>query len=199
MSRTLPLATVFAFATGAVATGCLTAPAERDIAEVAKRYAFQNQTECSSWLRSYRTGYEYCASPPLTVDLAVGGGGNAGSVLGGGNGKTDKDSLLAHGEAVYGEVCVACHQANGEGTPGSFPPLAGAGDFYGSAQNQADIIVNGLSGEITVNGQTFNSVMAPGGGADLDDYDVAAVASYVRNSWGNDDGIVLPEDVAAVR
>jgi len=57
--------------------------------------------------------------------------------------------------------------------------------------------VHGLQGEIVVLGTTYNSAMPPQG--TLSDYDIAAVATYERHSWGNNDGIVLPADVAAVR
>jgi len=186
---------------GAIATGCLTAPEGKDIEEIASRYEFRMEGECSSWLRSFQTGFEYCASPPFTVhteivDSAPPAAEPALAAEGGGD---DKDSLMAHGEQVYGRSCTACHQASGEGLAGMFPPLAGAGEFYGDAQSMAGIIANGISGEITVLGTTYNGSMPPGGGATLSDYDVAAVATYVRHSWGNDDGIVVPEDVAAVR
>jgi mono/diheme cytochrome c family protein len=81
---------------------------------------------------------------------------------------------------------------------GQFPPLAGSGDYYGDAQNHAKIIVHGLQGLIVVQGQEYNGVMAEHG-SKLTDYDIAAVATYERNSWGNADGIVVPADVAAVR
>ena len=92
---------------------------------------------------------------------------------------------------------MACHQADGKGLPGSFPPLAGAGEYYGDPQNHARIIVHGLQGEIEVLGVKYNGAMPAQG--NLSDYDIAAVATYVRNAWGNDDGIVTPEDVQAVR
>lgn len=108
-----------------------------------------------------------------------------------------KAELMAKGKGVYARVCQPCHQANGQGIPGAFPPLAGAGGFYGSPAKMAGIIVNGLSGSITVKGQTFNSAMPPQGS--LSDDDIAAVATYVRNSWGNSDGIVTPAQVRAAR
>ena len=55
----------------------------------------------------------------------------------------------------------------------------------------------GISSEIVVNGATYNGAMPPQG--NLTDYEIAAAATYERTSWGNDDGIVLPADVAAVR
>jgi mono/diheme cytochrome c family protein len=109
-----------------------------------------------------------------------------------------EEALMVRGEEVYGQICVACHQANGEGVSGAFPPLAGAGEFYGSGENQAYIIINGLSGEIEVKGQKYNGAM-PAQGNVLSDYAIAAVSTYVRNSWGNADGMVSEEDVSAAR
>ena len=104
---------------------------------------------------------------------------------------------MKRGGEVYGKICAPCHQATGQGIPGAFPPLAGSGEFYGSPKKQAGIIINGLSGEITVQGKTYNGAMPPQGS--LSNEDIAAVATYVRNSWGNNDGIVTPADVASAR
>ena len=181
--------------------GCWQRSVDYDPAEIAAMYPHKVFDTCSSWIRSFKTGYQYCASPPLDVPVAVNMGAAAAApsavAVEVDETKIDKDSLMARGEVVYGQVCVACHQANGEGVPGAFPPLAGAGDFYGPPSNHAAIIINGLQGEITVKGVTYNGVMPPQGS--LSDYDVAAVATYERHSWGNDDGIVTPEDVKAVR
>jgi len=105
---------------------------------------------------------------------------------------------MVRGEEVYGQICAVCHQANGEGVSGAFPPLAGAGEYYGTGENQAYIIINGLSGEIEVLGKKYNGAM-PGQGNVLSDYAIAAVGTYVRNSFGNDDGMITEEDVLAAR
>ena len=183
-----------------LSVGCMTLPVMRDAPEVAERYKTRHQGECSSWLTSHTTGYKYCASPAFEVPFRSGYADSDGPAVREQitDGPTDLASLQATGEVLYGEICVACHQADGNGLPGAFPPLAGAGEYYGDAQNQASIIINGLSGEIVVLGETYNGVMPPQG-ALLTDYEIAAVATYVRNAWGNDDGIVLPEDVAAAR
>lgn len=109
----------------------------------------------------------------------------------------DRDAVLAQGKRVYVQICSPCHQTHGGGVPGAFPPLAGAGSFYGSPEKQAGIIINGLSGPITVLGTAYDGVMPPQGS--LSDEDIAAVATYVRNSWGNSDGDVTAADVAAAR
>jgi mono/diheme cytochrome c family protein len=194
-----------------LSAGCsyLERPTRKDPLAVAEHYNFRQTDVCSSWLQSNRTGYYYCASPPVKFDYeadaitarpeiykkaVAAGGGEPKSKK---TGPVDKASLMAHGKVVY-QTCAACHQGNGQGLPGAFPPLKGAGDFYGGPKKHAGIILNGLSGEIEVNGAKFNGVMPPQGPM-LTNYDVAAVATYERHSWGNDDGIVLPKHVEAAR
>ena len=190
-SRTL---TAAAIALLPLAAGCWPRNMARDVDQVQQRYPhIYKQSKCSSWLKSYKTGQAYCASPYFAVEVEV----PAAPAPKVDETKTDKASLMAHGEQIYGNVCAACHQANGLGVPGAFPPLAGAGDYYGDPQSHARIIVHGLNGEIVVKGETYNGAMAPHG--HLSDYDIAAVATYERFSWGNNDGIVMPDDVKAVR
>jgi mono/diheme cytochrome c family protein len=192
MLRTLPWILAAATLTG----GCLMSrPDQTDPQAMAERYPHKmGDQECHSWLRSHRTGFLYCASPAFEAPPA-----QAWTMDGVDTGPCpdSKVDLVARGQTTYDNVCAACHQANGQGTPGTYPPLAGASEFYGDAQNHAKIIVNGLQGEIQVLGQTYNNVMAPHGF--LSDCDIAAVATYERNSWGNDDGIVTVDDVKAVR
>lgn len=110
--------------------------------------------------------------------------------------------LMKKGEEVYktggssGVACLTCHQENGQGVPGAFPPLVGSGEFMGDCKKHAGIVLNGLSGEITVGGTTYNGVMPP---VALSDVEVAAVITYERSSWGNDYGACLPADVAGVK
>jgi mono/diheme cytochrome c family protein len=185
------------------------APARaHDPLPVQERYADAWNGPCSSWLRSHASNRWYCSSPAvdsgrvLTHIAAVQGGGGAEATVApaGFDTMSDADKLAAlvqHGEETYGAVCAACHQANGEGVANVFPPLKGSGEFYGDAKHHAGIIIKGLSGTIEVQGQTYNGTMPPQGA--LSDWDIAAVATYERNSWGNADGMVLPADVAAAR
>lgn len=117
-------------------------------------------------------------------------------------GKTEKvvaeniQQRIAMGKNVYTANCMACHQANGEGMPGAFPPLAKS-DYFGKDVKKAIHAVKyGLEGPITVNGKEFNSVMAK---LALSDADIANVMTYVMNSWGNPGGEVTPAQVAAVQ
>ena len=106
----------------------------------------------------------------------------------------------ATGEAIY-QRCVTCHQANGQGTPGAFPPLAGS--EFANASNPAvpiRILLHGLQGPITVKGTQYSSAMpAYGTGVAMSDDEIAAVLTYVRQSWGNASGAVKAEDVARER
>jgi len=89
---------------------------------------------------------------------------------------------LSDGKQVYMQTCFACHQGEGQGIANAFPPLAKA-DYLNADVNRAiDIVLNGKVGEITVNGNKYNSVMTR---QTLTDVEVADVLTYVYNSWGN--------------
>ncbi len=105
--------------------------------------------------------------------------------------------LMKKGEAVYLANCSACHQPNGKGLVGAFPPLAGADYLKGDRKAVMTAALFGLSGPITVNGVDYNGVMPSMGY--LPDEDLAAVLSYVFASWGNDGAAVSVAEVAALR
>jgi len=89
---------------------------------------------------------------------------------------------LKDGKQVYMNTCFACHQAEGQGIPNAFPPLAKS-DYLNADVNRAiGIVLNGKTGEITVNGKKYNSVMTR---QTLTEEEVADVMTYVYNSWGN--------------
>ncbi len=166
---------------------------DHDVAGVIARYPHRVDTTCHSWLYSYKTGFPYCASPAFTAVLPE--KPKMPEIID--TTKIDQASLMARGEKVYTETCAVCHGADGKGTAGSFPPLAGSGGFYGDNANHIGIVLAGLSGPITVQGVAYNGVMPPQ--AMLSDYDIASVVTYERNSWGNADGIALPDEVKAAR
>jgi mono/diheme cytochrome c family protein len=103
----------------------------------------------------------------------------------------------ADGRAIYTARCVVCHQANGNGIA-LFPPLAKSEWVTGDEGRLIRVILQGLSGPIQVAGRPFNSAMPPWG-AVLKDDEVAAVATYIRSSFGNTAGEITAEQVAAVR
>jgi mono/diheme cytochrome c family protein len=113
---------------------------------------------------------------------------------------------IALGKMVYNKpTCVNCHQGNGLGMPGQYPPLAGS-DWVNEKEpgRVIRIVLNGLQGQITVLGKEFNGSMTAWG-ADppigLTDEEIAAVLTYVRQNkeWRNDAPAVTPERVKAVR
>ncbi len=185
---------------GATLAGCIQMRNDIDPKPVAERYAFRNTAEpCASWLRSHKTGYLYCASPavdvPYTAPPAAASEGTDEPV----QEIEDMEHLMAHGETVFAKTCAACHQGEGQGIEGMFPPLANNGEFFADKSKHLDIIINGLTGEIEVLGVKYNSAMAPLG-ATLSDYDIAAVATFERNSLGNSlGGIVTMAEVKAAR
>lgn len=98
-------------------------------------------------------------------------------------------------EALYRQHCAICHQVEGQGVPGVFPPLAGS-DFLKSKREQAlRAPLEGLSGEITVNGAKYNGAMPL---AALPDEDMAALMTWIGSRWGNE-ATFSGAEVAAVR
>ena len=106
-------------------------------------------------------------------------------------------SVMEVGKAQF-MVCMACHGANGEGGPVG-PPLAGSDWVKGPVSNLIRIQLRGLNGPITVSGKHYNfpAPMAPL--SYQEDAQIAAVLTYVRNSFGNKAGPVLPEQVKMLR
>jgi nitrite reductase (NO-forming) len=106
------------------------------------------------------------------------------------------EDRMKFGKTVFNQSCAACHQPDGKGVPGAFPPLAGS-DFLLSNKDRAiGVVLNGLSGPIEVSGQKFDSVMPALG---LSDEDVANVTTFIMNSFGNKGPVVTPEEVKKVR
>jgi len=106
------------------------------------------------------------------------------------------------GEAIFRDQCVSCHQENGRGVPGDFPPLDGNPDLFRDRLLPAYVVLFGLEGEIRVGDETYNGIMPSF--AHLSDAEVAAVVNYIRHAWSNA-AVARPEfrltadDVAALR
>ena len=105
---------------------------------------------------------------------------------------------MAAGKQAYEMVCFGCHQTNGKGIPGAFPPLAGSPWVSGDPERIAKIVLHGLTGSITLDGLTYHAEMPPQGSL-LDDTALAHVLTYVRNSWGNSAPAVEPGTITALR
>ena len=103
---------------------------------------------------------------------------------------------IERGKQLYFKHCFICHQINGEGVPGSFPPLAGSDFLMADKERSIRIVCEGISGPITVNGKHYESLMPP---MTMGDSDTADILSYVRNSWSNSGANVTPDEVTSVR
>ncbi|MFV8249788.1 copper-containing nitrite reductase [Bdellovibrio bacteriovorus] len=106
------------------------------------------------------------------------------------------EERLAGGKRIYDSSCFACHQSNGQGLPGAFPPLAKSDFLNNSKEKSISAVIHGLEGPVKVNGKEFNSVMPA---QLLSDEDAANVLTYVYSMWGNSKKVVTPADVKAVR
>ena len=89
---------------------------------------------------------------------------------------------IQDGKEIYQDFCLQCHLDNGKGVENAFPPLAKSDYLQNNIEASIRGVKYGLRGEITVNGETYNSVMVSQG---LDEEEIADVMNYILNSWGN--------------
>jgi len=109
------------------------------------------------------------------------------------------DAVLLRGKLLFEQNCALCHNPDGMGKPAQAPPLAGSEWVLAAGVNRLIRIPQvGLAGPIEVKGQVWNLPMAAMG-VIYPDEDLAAVLSYIRNSWGNKASIVTAEQVKKVR
>ncbi|MBL4742082.1 MAG: nitrite reductase [Idiomarina sp.] len=101
------------------------------------------------------------------------------------------------GEEAYAKNCQSCHQANGTGLAGAFPPLANNPHLADDKMHVVRTVLKGMSGPLEVNGNKYNAMMPPM--QHLSDDEIAAIANHVLSSWGNDFGSVSVADVDAMR
>ncbi|MCB9426514.1 MAG: nitrite reductase, copper-containing [Flavobacteriales bacterium] len=106
------------------------------------------------------------------------------------------EEQIQFGKQTYMQTCFACHQSEGQGVPNVFPPLAKSDYLNANVNRSIGIVLNGLSGEITVNGKQYNSVMTK---QMLSSEEIANVLTYVYNSWGNSNKVVTKEMVENVK
>lgn len=115
----------------------------------------------------------------------------------------DDKKLMTRGEAVYKELCFSCHGSDGKGMPlqggkpgaTMAPPLAGSKTVNASHEGIIRVVLKGLAGPVA--GKTYDAQMVPM--ESNDDGWIAAVTSYVRNSFGNESSMIYPNEVARVR
>lgn len=99
------------------------------------------------------------------------------------------------GGRIYIKNCSSCHQTDGRGVPGAFPPLAGNPLVTGNPLRTITIVKFGVSGRTRVEGGDYNGTM-PAWGQLISDDEIASVVSYIRAAWHNDAKPVTLGDVA---
>lgn len=110
---------------------------------------------------------------------------------------TPSSESIARGKEIYTLQCMSCHLEEGQGIEGVYPPLAKSDYLMKDKPRSIETVLNGLSGEIVVNGRTYNMEMTPFNF--LTDKEITDVLNYVRNSWGNKGEAVTPEEVNKAR
>ena len=127
--------------------------------------------------------------PPAKKGGAVGPGGGPDVPL----------SPRDRGKKIFAANCQTCHQANGLGVPGQYPPLAGSEFTTGGSKRPAMIVLKGLQGPVTVKGQKFGSAVMQPWDKTLTDQKIADVLTYERSEWRNSASPVTAEQIAALR
>ena len=118
--------------------------------------------------------------------------------LGAGTIGNPPEDQMKRGQEIYSRTCLPCHQQDGTGYPGLFPPLAKSDFFMDDKARAISVVVNGFTGPLTVNGEQYDNVMPPWGGQ-LTDAEIADVMTFERNSWGNHGAAVTVEEIAKAR
>jgi mono/diheme cytochrome c family protein len=105
------------------------------------------------------------------------------------------------GKRLFTANCVACHQATGLGVAGQFPTLVGSEwvltEGWHGDNHLIGVLLHGLQGAIQVKGETYNGAMPPW--KQLKDDQIAAILTYIRSEWGNNESPITAEQVAKVR
>ena len=97
-------------------------------------------------------------------------------------------SLFEIGQKIFSNQCAQCHQSNGQGVTGVYPPLVASNWVLGHQEVLARILINGMNGKVEVFGKTYNGNMPAFGpsGLNLKPKQIAGVLTYIRQEWGND-------------
>ena len=105
------------------------------------------------------------------------------------------------GKRIYSQNCVVCHQADGKGVAGQFPPLSGSEWVNSDAKHGQNhlvlLMLQGHQGPMTVMGGNYNNAMPQW--KQLSDDQIAAVLTYIRSDWGNNAPAIEPAFVAGIR
>lgn len=121
---------------------------------------------------------------------------------GGGQGQQQEQAELSphdRGKKIFAANCQTCHQANGGGVPGQYPPLEGSEFTNGGSRRMAMIVLKGLQGPVKVKGQQYGTAVMQPWDKTLTDQKIADVMTYERSEWGNHATPVTAEQIAALR
>ena len=116
-----------------------------------------------------------------------------------GAGQAAELSPRDRGKKIFAANCQTCHQANGQGIAGQYPPLAGSEFTIGGSRRPAMIVLKGLQGPVKVKGQQYGSAVMQPWDKTLTDQKIADVLTYERSEWGNTASPVTAEQIAALR
>lgn len=191
----LPFATLFAFSCAAI---------PEDPLSVRTRYRGHYGGPCNAWVKSPESGREYCSSPKVgfSTDQAYADAAPKvdDAAFVGFDDKTPEEKqalLVSEGKAVFANNCASCHKADGAGEGTMYPPLVNDPVVNNAdPAEQLAVVLKGLSGK-EIGGVDYSAAMTPFG--HLTDNQIAAVATYERNSWGHAAGMVEPAQVKAAR
>ena len=113
------------------------------------------------------------------------------------NDDLSRGQQVSGGAQTYYTYCSACHQLNGKGATGRFPPLTNTDWVTGDKNRLIDITLNGMDGSIEINGTVYNGVMPQH--SFLSDSEIADVLTYIRSSFGNSASAVTESEVQSLR
>ncbi len=104
-----------------------------------------------------------------------------------------------NGRYLYTTVCAPCHQTDGSGIAGQYPPLVGSEWVQANGSGRLiRVLLNGMQGEVEVAGAKYNNTMLPWKDL-LSDSQIAAILTFIRSEWGNKSGDVSAENVKTIR
>jgi len=118
---------------------------------------------------------------------------------GSGGEQTAELSQADRGKKIFSANCATCHQANGLGVTGQYPPLAGSEYVNGGTRRIGMIVLKGLQGPLTVKGQSFGTAVMQPWDKTLTDAKIADVLTYVRQEWGNKGGPLTAAQISGLR
>lgn len=110
---------------------------------------------------------------------------------------SQKQIIPETGKDIYLKYCLTCHQMNGSGVPNTFPSLQKSEWVNGDKTRLIKVILNGLVGDIDVDGETYNAIMPKQD--HLTDKQIALVLTYLRQNFGNKSSAINPKEVKILR